>query len=164
MFAPTANNSATEPLSRSSSSKYRTSRRQSLRIHQALNIPIPPTLLQSPHLNSPQSIFKRTVSAPRHPNAEDEQWLQDTVPLSLDGGEDHGQRARSSRSSQISNASRGERGQSQDAQLLAHNAPPSPPLVRWRGTPTPAPPTWLSQAKSHSAPCLSDQGYFIDAA
>lgn len=161
MLAPTANPSATEPLSRSSSSKYRTSRRKSLRIHQELNIPIPPTLLLSPHLNSPQSIFQRTVSAPRHPNAEDEQWLQDTVPLSLDGGEDHGQRARSS---QISDASRGQREQNQDARLLAHNAPPSPPLVRWRRTPTPAPPTWLSQAKSHSAPCLADQGYFIGTA
>lgn len=160
MFAvPKANRSITEPLSRSSSSKHH--RRQSLRIpEQALNIPIPPTLLQSPHLISPQSIFQRAVTAPRHPNAEDEQWLQDTVPLSPDGGEDQGQGTRSSRSSQISDTSRGERGQSQDSRSQSHNAPSSPPLVRWRNTHTPTPPTWT---KSFSSPCLADQGYFIDA-
>ncbi|KAJ7098122.1 hypothetical protein B0H15DRAFT_644957 [Mycena belliarum] len=54
-------------------------RRKSLRIpSQPVQAPIPPSLLQSPHLNSPQSIFRRAVS-PRVPRIDDE-WLQDTVP------------------------------------------------------------------------------------
>ncbi|KAF9466392.1 hypothetical protein BDZ94DRAFT_1251842 [Collybia nuda] len=161
MFASTADTS--DLSSRSSSSKHHTSRRRSLRIpHQSLNVPIPPTLLQSPYLNSPQSIFQRAVSTPRHPNAEDEQWLQDTVPLSLDVRDDHTQRASSSQSSHTSDTSREERARSQDDRIPSHNAPPSPPLVRWRGASTITPSTWLSQTKSRSAPCLVDHGYFID--
>lgn len=58
------------------------SRNRSLRLpSQPAHIPIPPTLLQSPYLNSPQSIFQRAVSTPRLPTEEDEQWLQDTIPL-----------------------------------------------------------------------------------
>ncbi|KAJ6455795.1 hypothetical protein C8R45DRAFT_588479 [Mycena sanguinolenta] len=54
-------------------------RTKSLRIPaEALRAPIPPSLLQSPHLNSPQSIFRRATSQ-RAPNIDDE-WLQDTVP------------------------------------------------------------------------------------
>ncbi|KAJ7694152.1 hypothetical protein B0H17DRAFT_1057990 [Mycena rosella] len=55
-------------------------RKKSLRIpsQQPLQAPIPPSLLQSPHLNSPQSIFRRALS-PRVPSIDDE-WLQDTVP------------------------------------------------------------------------------------
>ncbi|KAF8638520.1 hypothetical protein AX16_010502 [Volvariella volvacea WC 439] len=76
-------------LSRSSSTasngKSRLSRKRSLCLpnpNQSLHVPIPPSLLQSPYLNSPQSIFQRTVSAPRLPSEEDEEWLQDTVPIS----------------------------------------------------------------------------------
>ncbi|KAJ7940854.1 hypothetical protein B0H13DRAFT_34871 [Mycena leptocephala] len=55
-------------------------RKKSLRIptQPQLKAPIPPSLLQSPHLNSPQSIFRRAMS-PRVPSVDDE-WLQDTVP------------------------------------------------------------------------------------
>ncbi|KAJ7134951.1 hypothetical protein C8R43DRAFT_1021542 [Mycena crocata] len=54
-------------------------RKKSLRIPAQLQaLPIPPSLLQSPHLNSPQSIFRRTMP-PRLPTVDDE-WLQDTVP------------------------------------------------------------------------------------
>ncbi|KAF7359551.1 Ubiquitin-conjugating enzyme E2 32 [Mycena sanguinolenta] len=54
-------------------------RTKSLRIPaEALKAPIPPSLLESPHLNSPQSMFRRATS-PRVPNIDDE-WLQDTVP------------------------------------------------------------------------------------
>ncbi|KAJ6623419.1 hypothetical protein B0H10DRAFT_2009634 [Mycena sp. CBHHK59/15] len=56
-------------------------RKKSLRIpNQPLKAPIPPSLLQSPHLNSPQSIFRRAVYVPCGPSDEDERWLQDTVP------------------------------------------------------------------------------------
>ncbi|KAJ7109167.1 hypothetical protein C8R44DRAFT_884246 [Mycena epipterygia] len=55
-------------------------RKKSLRIPaQPLQAPIPPSLLRSPHLNSPQSIFRRAMSPPRLPSVDDE-WLQDTVP------------------------------------------------------------------------------------
>ncbi|KAL1741712.1 hypothetical protein HDZ31DRAFT_84664 [Schizophyllum fasciatum] len=40
--------------------------------------PIPPSLLGSPLLQNPDSIFRRGLSAPLRPSEEDEQWLQDT--------------------------------------------------------------------------------------
>ncbi|KAK2460544.1 hypothetical protein APHAL10511_007014 [Amanita phalloides] len=43
--------------------------------------PIPPSLLTSPYLTSPESIFQREITSPSRPSAVDEQWLQDTVPL-----------------------------------------------------------------------------------
>ncbi len=57
----------------------RQSRTPSNRHQKSMHMPIPPSLLQSPLLNSPNSIFQRAIS-PRTPTAEDEQWLQDTVP------------------------------------------------------------------------------------
>ncbi|KAJ7752067.1 hypothetical protein B0H16DRAFT_1547284 [Mycena metata] len=53
-------------------------RKKSLRIptQPPLTPKVPPSLLQSPHLNSP--VFRRTMP-PRVPNVDDE-WLQDTVP------------------------------------------------------------------------------------
>jgi len=79
-----------------SSSKQRQVRRQSLRLtNQPIDMPIPPSLLQSPYLNSPKSIFKRAVTSPRHPSKEDEQWLQDTVPLSAHAREESPHRPRS---------------------------------------------------------------------
>jgi len=47
-----------------------------------VNIPIPPSLAESPYLTSPHSIFRRALSNPPAPSQEDEDWLQDTVPLS----------------------------------------------------------------------------------
>ncbi|TRM61734.1 hypothetical protein BD626DRAFT_500379 [Schizophyllum amplum] len=43
--------------------------------------PIPPSLLDSPLLHHPDSIFRRGIATPRRPSEEDERWLQDTVPL-----------------------------------------------------------------------------------
>lgn len=65
--------------------KHNLTRKRSLCLPtQPLNVPIPPSLLQSPFLNSPSSVFQRLVSAPCLPSEEDEQWLQDTVPLNAD--------------------------------------------------------------------------------
>ncbi|KAL5533298.1 hypothetical protein ACEPAF_5074 [Sanghuangporus sanghuang] len=48
----------------------------------ALVIPIPPTLANSPHLQSPNSIFRRPHAGPRaSPDVEEERWLRDTVPM-----------------------------------------------------------------------------------
>lgn len=44
-----------------------------------VDTPIPPSLLHSPHLLA-QSIYQQPIS-PCTPSQEDEQWLQDTVPL-----------------------------------------------------------------------------------
>ena len=45
------------------------------------HVPIPPSLLTSPYLTSPESIFQREIATPYLPSEADEQWLQDTVPL-----------------------------------------------------------------------------------
>ncbi|KAJ3760910.1 hypothetical protein EV361DRAFT_370675 [Lentinula raphanica] len=44
-------------------------------------VPIPPSLLQSPHLSSPMSPFQKASSTSTVPSPEDEQWLRDTIPL-----------------------------------------------------------------------------------
>jgi hypothetical protein len=57
-------------------------RPSSLRITtRPVQVPIPPSLLTSPYLNSPESIFQREIVTPSLPSKADEQWLQDTVPL-----------------------------------------------------------------------------------
>lgn len=45
------------------------------------HVPVPPSLLTSPYLTSPESIFQREIATPYLPSEADEQWLQDTVPL-----------------------------------------------------------------------------------
>lgn len=57
-------------------------RPSSLRITtRPVQVPIPPSLLTSPYLTSPESIFQREIATPCLPSEADEQWLQDTVPL-----------------------------------------------------------------------------------
>ncbi|KLO06729.1 hypothetical protein SCHPADRAFT_910106 [Schizopora paradoxa] len=48
---------------------------------QPLQIPIPPTLQDSPLLQSPHSIFRRSYSGAHTPDEEEERWLRDTVPI-----------------------------------------------------------------------------------
>ncbi|KAF5386759.1 hypothetical protein D9615_001818 [Tricholomella constricta] len=152
-------------------SKKRFSRRKSLQLPpQPLDIPIPPSLLQSPYLNSPESIFQRTLSAPHKPSEEDEQWLQDTVPLSLDSRDEQRKRARLSTSSDMS--SQGPSSAEESSEDSAHSstfrpnstgpsqAPPSPPLVRWRRPNHLVPPSWSGQPRVRSAPCVDDREYF----
>jgi len=56
-------------------------RRNSLRLSiQTSSIPIPPSLRQSPYLDSP--IFNE-ANSPRLPTEAEERWLQDTVPVDL---------------------------------------------------------------------------------
>ncbi|KAF8737692.1 hypothetical protein AX14_012463 [Amanita brunnescens Koide BX004] len=47
------------------------------------HVPIPPSLLTSPYLTSPESIFQREIATPCRPSEADERWLQDTVPLDV---------------------------------------------------------------------------------
>lgn len=150
-------------------------RRKSLRLSsQPLDIPIPPSLLQSPYLNSPQSIFQRAVSSPQKPSEEDEQWLQDTVPVMSEVPES-GRRgsatfSRSPLSQGSADALRAEhnrtRSRSADTRPVSPSqAPPSPPLVPIRqsvGTPG-IPSNWLGKARKPSESdvrYLADQGYF----
>lgn len=151
-------------LSRSSS-KHRPTRRRSLRLsNQPIHIPIPPSLLESPYLNSPESIFQRAVTSPRHPSKEDEQWLQDTVPLSVDGREE-GERRPRSMELPLGEAVRGEhpRGRPTEKRSMSPHPTPSPP-VRWRHPIFPPPAGWIGQATIRSAPIMTEQGYFVATA
>ncbi|KAL1728644.1 hypothetical protein EV714DRAFT_214682 [Schizophyllum commune] len=48
--------------------------------------PIPPSLLGSPLLQNPDSIFRRGLTTPLRPSEEDERWLQDTPQRRRAGG------------------------------------------------------------------------------
>jgi len=142
----------------SRSSTQRPLRRKSLRLaDQPINIPIPPSLLESPYFNSPESIFQRAVTSLRHPSKEDEQWLQDTIPLATDTREGGEQRPKSTELPRVE-ASRDEhpRGRNSEQRSM------SPSLRRHPITPTP--PVWLGQAKTRSAATMTKQGYFTAAA
>ncbi|KAH0830504.1 hypothetical protein J3R83DRAFT_1955 [Lanmaoa asiatica] len=43
--------------------------------------PIPPTLVNSHYLSSPNSVFRRESSMLRWPSQEDDEWLRDMVPV-----------------------------------------------------------------------------------
>jgi hypothetical protein len=43
--------------------------------------PIPPTLVNSPYLSSPNSVFRRKTSVLKWPSQEEDQWLRDMVPV-----------------------------------------------------------------------------------
>lgn len=43
--------------------------------------PIPPTLVNSPYLSSPNSVFRRKTSVPKWPSQEEDEWLRDMVPV-----------------------------------------------------------------------------------
>lgn len=108
---------------------------------QPIHIPIPPSLVESPHLYSPQSIFRRASSTPALPSQEDEEWLRDTIPLGTEEGQKEPTPS-SSRSPLVSSVTEGEkvtqsRGRSSDPRIRS-NVPPSPPLVRWRQSTSPA--------------------------
>jgi len=157
-----------------SHSKKRSNNRQSLQLPpQRLDGPIPPSLLQSHYLNSPESIFQRSVSASHIPSEEDEQWLQDTVPLALDPQDKEMKRGRlptqsavpsqspSGETSEDSRHSRFSRLQDTSTRSSSHCAPPSPPLVRWRHPSHLAPTAWAGQPRVRSAPCMAEREYFI---
>jgi len=105
-----------------------------------VHIPIPPSLVQSPYLLSPESVFRRVNSASRHLSHEDEEWLQDTIPLSLERRDN----AKGTESS-ANVSSSGEKLNLKSVELSAA-APPTPPLVHWRLQPTS--PTGYGNTKS----------------
>lgn len=98
-----------------------------------VNIPIPPSLLQSPHLNSPWSPFQRTDSTPSTPSANDEEWLRDTIPLSA-GSSRVGRSDSTKENSRSPRSPRTEgRGVANMSNRMRPDATPtSPPLVRKR--------------------------------
>lgn len=56
-------------------------RRRSLKLLTSTpDVPVPPSLQQSPYLKSP--VFSQVLSSPTLPSEEDELWLQDTIPIS----------------------------------------------------------------------------------
>ncbi|KAG9318412.1 hypothetical protein JVU11DRAFT_503 [Chiua virens] len=44
-------------------------------------VPIPPSLVNSPYLSSPHSVFRRKPPMLRWPSQEDDEWLRDMVPI-----------------------------------------------------------------------------------
>ncbi|KAJ4480506.1 hypothetical protein C8J55DRAFT_65928 [Lentinula edodes] len=114
-------------------------RAASLRLCNAktVNVPIPPSLLQSPYLNSPMSPFQKANSTPCTPSREDEQWLRDTIPLSTRSAslgrsasiKENSQRQTCS-SPKCSDIDTAERGEIIDKTVRNRIGPYSPPLVR----------------------------------
>lgn len=182
MFSPESSNSFSDSFLTSSSktltlkrrnlSDSSLSRKRSLRLPtQPFHIPVPPSLKESPHLTSPQSIFRRAFSTPRIPSQEDEQWLQDTIPVAGDE-----QLKLSPPRSPLSQSNEPDsehcRGRSpgprrQGASGTYTNPPCSPPLLISRHSDhhivMSARPRWLTENKSHSDSNIShlaQDGYF----
>ncbi|KAF8837359.1 hypothetical protein BDN67DRAFT_206231 [Paxillus ammoniavirescens] len=64
--------------------QIRFSKRRSLSLNYSKQldaVPIPPTLVNSPHLSSPNSIFCRKSSVPKCSSRLDDEWLGDMVPI-----------------------------------------------------------------------------------
>ncbi|KIK59654.1 hypothetical protein GYMLUDRAFT_650206 [Collybiopsis luxurians FD-317 M1] len=103
----------------------------------AVNVPVPPSLLQSPYLNSPLSPFQRSASLPCTPSQEDEQWLRDTIPLAA--GPVRVGRSDSTKENSPSPKSQSEHTRGAEMMNKPHipleNMPSSPPLVRTRRPP-----------------------------
>ncbi|KAK0459534.1 uncharacterized protein EV420DRAFT_1641743 [Desarmillaria tabescens] len=113
----------------------RQSRTSSNRHQNTMHMPVPPSLLQSPLLNSPNSIFQRVIS-PHTPTAEDEQWLQDTVPATPTMGRKASMDSTTSSSCSLSRGSSLSEQQAlrRAAELRTTSPPalPSPPLIHVR--------------------------------
>jgi hypothetical protein len=145
-------------------------RPKSLRLSsRPVNVPVPPSLAKSPHLHSPQSIFRRAISVPRLPSEEDEVWLRDTVPLSKETGGEIKDSSESGKSTeeelkQTRESQEATRGRSGELRVLSHSTtpPPSPPLVRWPSVPS-SRENWLDRtmmARSDTHVPQLGQGYF----
>ncbi|KAJ3935439.1 MAG: hypothetical protein NXY57DRAFT_493737 [Lentinula lateritia] len=142
-------------------------RAASLRLCNAktIDVPIPPSLLQSPYLNSPMSPFQKASSAPCTPSREDEQWLRDTIPLSNHSAplgrsastKENVQR-RTCSSPKCSDIDTTERGEVMDKTARNRIGPYSPPLVRL-GTRQPG--QDKVQTPSLHLPRAGDQEYFL---
>ena len=50
--------------------------------------PIPPTLVNSPYLSSPNSVFRRKTSVLRWPSQANDEWLRDMVPMDRSSASD----------------------------------------------------------------------------
>lgn len=150
------------------------SRPKSLRLSsRPVNVPVPPSLAKSPHLHSPQSIFRRAISVPRLPSEEDEVWLRDTVPLANQMGEEPrngvgaGKPSLSEGSSHSTSTNGVQveevmRGRSEELRVLAHSmalTPPSPPLVRWSSIPS-SKKNWIDRTNMAQSDAHLPPGYF----
>ncbi|EGN96001.1 hypothetical protein SERLA73DRAFT_141105 [Serpula lacrymans var. lacrymans S7.3] len=110
---------------------------------------IPPSLIQSPHLLSPQSIFqKKTV--PQTPSREDEEWLRDTVPLTWDSSRRNTVLHLVDSRVPLAHELRKDWQETRSMSIsMSHSlnqfsavlhVPPSPPVVPWTPTNTHTPP------------------------
>ncbi|KAG8217448.1 hypothetical protein J3R82DRAFT_5593 [Butyriboletus roseoflavus] len=93
--------------------------------------PIPPTLVNSPHLASSHSVFRRESSVRIWPSQEDDEWLRDMVPLDRSSASDGDTKSEASNDSTPSPTS-------SDSSFGYFLLPPSP-LLRPRSTGADAP-------------------------
>lgn len=83
--------------------------------------PIPPTLVNSPHLSSPHSVFRRESSLRKWPSQEDDEWLRDMVPSDRSSASDGDSKSEASNDSTPSPTS-------SDSSFGSLLVPPSPML------------------------------------
>ncbi|KAN0077353.1 hypothetical protein V8E55_011208 [Tylopilus felleus] len=67
---------------------HRTTKRSSLLSRRPNATPIPPTLVNSHYLSSPNSVFRRKITVPKWPSYQEDEWLRDMVPADRSPGLD----------------------------------------------------------------------------
>ncbi|KAH7930848.1 hypothetical protein BV22DRAFT_1028015 [Leucogyrophana mollusca] len=99
------------------------------------SIPIPPSLVNSPHLLNPESIFRKKIRFPKSPLREDDEWLRDLIPLVSSSGRREG------KGNQVDEDEKWgplRLTPSNTSDATSHQAvPPSPILRPWSSPPTP---------------------------
>ena len=137
---------------------YNQSKGRSLQLqHIPVNIPIPPSLIRSPYLQSMEN-SRRSLSSPRLPSEADDKWLQDTVPLSYGKEEDRVGSENPWMEVIIHEEEETYRSRSPQPRALSNlGVPSSPPLVCCSQESTP-PTSWRQQQpfKSRSEPSISE--------
>ncbi|KAJ4488219.1 hypothetical protein J3R30DRAFT_907497 [Lentinula aciculospora] len=107
-------------------------RAASLRLCNAkADVPVPPSLLESPYLNSPMSPFQRAASVPCTPSQEDEEWLRDTIPLPSSSITPLGRSASTKENTcRSAHSQQSHNGTAQGGTIDKLTRPCSPPLLR----------------------------------
>ncbi|KAI9566500.1 hypothetical protein HD554DRAFT_1119801 [Boletus coccyginus] len=109
--------------------------------------PIPPTLVNSPYLSSPDSVFRRKTSVLKWPSQAKDEWLRDMVPIDRSSPSDADTKSEGSNDSTPSPTS-------SESSYGCSLFPPSP-ILRPRSTsPDVATPAKRASCGSGSGPSL----------
>ncbi|KIM60611.1 hypothetical protein SCLCIDRAFT_936874 [Scleroderma citrinum Foug A] len=84
------------------------------------DVPIPPTLVNSPYLSSEKSVFRRKASIRRWPSRSEDEWLGDMVAVNGDNRSEQSDSVPSSCTSAV---------------FHSHVLPPPSPILRPRSSP-----------------------------